>query len=116
MKAWPLRDIENLRRYLVWSVRERFVTGERYGLHDSRSQALMIAAKGSRELREGVSQIGYSQEPGGGVSVRRPGINRHASRSGKHIDGTVLLSSKGDKHVLKLTNRFIVRRKTGSGQ
>jgi hypothetical protein len=52
----------------------------------------------------------------GGVNVRLQGINPHVSRSGSQIDGSVLLSSKGDKHILKLTYRFLVRRKTGTGQ
>lgn len=42
----------------------------------------------------------------GGVSVKLQGVSQRVSRSGNRIDGNVLLSSKGDKQVLKLTYRF----------
>jgi len=52
----------------------------------------------------------------GGVKVALHVTHPHVSRSGNQIIGSVVLTSKGDKEVLKLTYRFLVRRKTGTGQ
>jgi hypothetical protein len=41
------------------------------------------------------------------------GVNPRVPRSGNEITGKVLLSSKGDKQVLNLINRFIVREPIG---
>jgi len=45
----------------------------------------------------------------GGVKVKLQGVSQRVSRSGDHIDGSVLLTSKGDKTVLKLTVQFVMK-------
>jgi sporulation-control protein spo0M len=52
----------------------------------------------------------------GGVKVKLQDVNPRVSRSGSQITGKVLLTSKGDKHVLKLTYKFIVQKTTGRGE
>lgn len=45
----------------------------------------------------------------GGVKVKLQGVSQRVSRSGDRIDGSVLLKSKGDKTVLKLTVQFVMK-------
>lgn len=45
----------------------------------------------------------------GGVKVKLQGVSQRVSRSGNLIDGSVLLTSKGDKVVLKLTYQFVMK-------
>jgi hypothetical protein len=52
----------------------------------------------------------------GGVKVQLQDINPRVSRSGSQITGKVLLTSKGDKHVLKLTYKFVLQKTTGRGE
>ena len=51
----------------------------------------------------------------GGVKVKLQGVNPRVSRSGNQITGTVLLTSKGDKQVLKMAYKFIMKKTTGHG-
>jgi len=52
----------------------------------------------------------------GGVKVKIQDLNPRISRAGNQITGKVLLTSKGDKHVLKLTYKFIMQKTTGRGE
>ncbi|MCE9606711.1 MAG: sporulation protein [Planctomycetia bacterium] len=45
----------------------------------------------------------------GGVSVKLQGVNPRISRSGRSLDGRVVLTSKGEKLVLSLTYRLIMK-------
>lgn len=52
----------------------------------------------------------------GGVKVKLLEVNPRVSRSGSQITGKVLLTSKGDKHVLKLVYKFSMQKTTGRGE
>jgi hypothetical protein len=52
----------------------------------------------------------------GGVKVKLQDINPRVSRSGSQITGKVLLTSKGDKQILKLAHKFVMRKTTGRGE
>jgi len=51
----------------------------------------------------------------GGVKVKLQDVNPRVSRSGSQITGKVLLTSKGDKQVLKLAYKFVMKKTTGRG-
>jgi hypothetical protein len=51
----------------------------------------------------------------GGVSVKLRDVNPMVPKSGNRIDGKVVLSSKSDKHVLKMHYKFVLERSTGRG-
>jgi len=51
----------------------------------------------------------------GGVKVKIQDLNPLIPRSGNQITGKVLLTSKGDKHVLKVVYKFLLRKTTGRG-
>lgn len=51
----------------------------------------------------------------GGVKVKLAGINPQVSRAANQLTGKVMLTSKGEKHVLKLTYKLVEERTTGSG-
>ena len=52
----------------------------------------------------------------GGVKVKLQGVNPRVPRSGSEITGKVLLTSKGDKQVLKMVYRLIARETKVVGQ
>lgn len=52
----------------------------------------------------------------GGVKVKLQDVNPRISRSGSQITGKVLLTSKGEKHVLKLVDKFVMMKTTGRGE
>jgi hypothetical protein len=52
----------------------------------------------------------------GGVKVKLQDVNPRVSRSGSQITGKVLLTSKGDKQVLKLAYKFVMKKTTGRGE
>jgi len=52
----------------------------------------------------------------GGVKVKLEDVNPRVSRSGNQITGKVVLTSKGDKHVLKLVYKFLMQKTTGRGE
>ena len=52
----------------------------------------------------------------GGVKVKLQDVNQMVPRSGSQITGKVLLTSKGDKHVLKVVYKFYLRKTTGRGE
>lgn len=51
----------------------------------------------------------------GGVKVKLQEVSPQVPRSGSQITGKVLLTSKGEKHVLKLTYKLLLERTTGRG-
>lgn len=51
----------------------------------------------------------------GGVKVKLQEVNPRVSRSGSQITGKVALTSKGDKQVLKLSYKFVMKKTTGRG-
>lgn len=52
----------------------------------------------------------------GGVKVALQLDNKQIAYSGDEIAGSVELSSKGEKEILRLTYRFLTRHITGTGQ
>jgi len=52
----------------------------------------------------------------GGVKVTLQDVKTLVPRSGNQITGKVLLTSKGDKQVLKLIYKFILQKTTGRGE
>jgi len=52
----------------------------------------------------------------GGVKVKLQDVNPRISRSGQQITGKVVLTSKGEKHVLKLVYKFVMLKTTGRGE
>ncbi len=52
----------------------------------------------------------------GGVKVALQLDNKQIACSGNEIAGSVELSSKGEKEILRLTYRFLTRHITGTGQ
>jgi len=52
----------------------------------------------------------------GGVKVKLQDVNPRISRSASQITGKVLLTSKGEKHVLKLVYKFVMMKTTGRGE
>ena len=51
----------------------------------------------------------------GGVKVRLEGLNDVVAKTGTNIKGKVILTSKSDKTVLKVTYKFVLQRTKGSG-
>src|SRR5262245_24410934 len=51
----------------------------------------------------------------GGVSVKLKGVPQRVPKSGSNLQGQVVLASKGDKQVLKMDYKFVMKRTTGSG-
>jgi hypothetical protein len=51
----------------------------------------------------------------GGVKVQIEGVNPMVSKSGKAVTGKAVLTSKSDKQVTKVTQKFILRKTTGRG-
>lgn len=51
----------------------------------------------------------------GGVKVKLQGVNPRIPRSGGQIDGSVVLTSKSDKQVLKLAYKFMMKKTKGRG-
>ncbi len=52
----------------------------------------------------------------GGVKITLQIENKQVPCSGDQIAGSVVLSSKGEKEILRLTYRFLTRHITGTGQ
>lgn len=52
----------------------------------------------------------------GGVKVKLEGVNPAVSKAGNEISGKAVLTSKSDKHVLKVNYKFIVEKTTGRGE
>jgi len=52
----------------------------------------------------------------GGVKVKLQDVNPRVSRSASQITGKVVLTSKGDKQVLKLAYKFVMKKTTGRGE
>jgi hypothetical protein len=52
----------------------------------------------------------------GGVKVKLEGVDPVVSKEGNEIGGKVNLTSKGDKHVLKVNYKFVMERTTGRGE
>jgi hypothetical protein len=52
----------------------------------------------------------------GGVKVKIQDLNPSVSKSANEIKAKVVLTSKGDKQVLGLTYKFMLRRTKGSGE
>ena len=50
------------------------------------------------------------------MKVKLQGVNPRVSRTGSQIDGSVLLTSKGDKLVLKMSYKFVMKKTTGRGE
>jgi hypothetical protein len=51
----------------------------------------------------------------GGVSVKLQGVSPTVSKAGHEIPGKVALTTKSDKHVLKLQYQLVLERTTGRG-
>ncbi len=52
----------------------------------------------------------------GGVKVQLQEVNPRVSRAANEITGKVLLTSKGEKQVLKLVYKFVMEQTTGRGE
>lgn len=52
----------------------------------------------------------------GGVKVEIEGVNPMVPRNGNEVTGKVLLTSKSDKEVQKITYKLLLRKSTGRGQ
>jgi hypothetical protein len=52
----------------------------------------------------------------GGVKVQLQGVGPTVSKTGSEIPGKAVLTSKGDKHVLKVDYKFVLEKTTGRGE